>query len=62
MAKHDQVRRGDSAAARVSVVGTGRVERAADIAHVTFVVEAQRPTAAEARGVAAATANRKSVV
>jgi uncharacterized protein len=52
MAKHDQVRRHDSGPARVSVTGTGRVERAADIAHVTFVVEASRPTAAEARGVA----------
>ena len=56
MAKHDQVRRVDSAAARVSVMGTGRVERAADIAHVTFVVEAPRPSAAEARGAAALTA------
>ncbi|HKF85381.1 MAG TPA: SIMPL domain-containing protein [Candidatus Limnocylindrales bacterium] len=35
------------------MAGTGRVERAADIAHATFVVEASRETAAEARGVAA---------
>jgi uncharacterized protein YggE len=56
MAKHDQVRRGESGPARVSVTGTGRVERAADIAHATFVVEASRPTAAEARGAAAGTA------
>lgn len=56
MAKHDQVPRGASSPARVSVTGIGRVERAADIAHVTFVVEASRPTAAEARGTAAETA------
>jgi uncharacterized protein YggE len=56
MAKRDQVRRRGSASARISVMGTGRVERAADIAHVTFVVEASRPTAAEARGAAAVTA------
>jgi uncharacterized protein len=56
MAKHDHDRRREAASARVSVMGTGRVERAADIAHVTFVVEVSRPTAAEARGAAAATA------
>jgi uncharacterized protein len=56
MAKHDHVRGHGSGPARVSVTGTGRVERAADIAHVTFVVEASRPTAAEARGAAAGTA------
>jgi uncharacterized protein YggE len=37
----------------VAVTGTGRVERAADIALATFVVEGTRPTAAEARAVAA---------
>ena len=42
--------------ATVSVTGTGRVERAADLALATFVVEAPRPTAAEARGAAAETA------
>ncbi len=43
-------------AARVSVSGTGRVERAADIGQATFVVEGIRETAAEARSVAAAAA------
>jgi len=56
MAKHDHVRR-SSDDARVSVTGTGRVERAADLAHVMFVVEASRPTASEARGVAAGIAS-----
>jgi uncharacterized protein len=56
MAKHHQVRRTGPAHARVSVMGTGRVERAADLAQVTFVVEASRPSAAEARGAAALTA------
>lgn len=56
MAKHDQDHHGESGPARVSVTGTGRVERPADIAHVTFVVEASRPTASEARGVAAGVA------
>ena len=56
MAKHDHHRRREAASARVSVMGTGRVERAADIGHVTFVVEASRPTAADARGAAATTA------
>ncbi len=56
MPKHDQVRRADPASARVSVTGTGRVERPADIAHVTFVVEASRESASEARGVAAGVA------
>ena len=53
MAKRDQVSGSRAASARVSVIGTGGVERAADIAHVTLVVEAARPTAAEARGAAA---------
>lgn len=39
--------------ARVSVTGAGRVERAADVARATLVVEGIRPTAAEARAVAA---------
>jgi hypothetical protein len=37
----------------VTVSGTGRVRRAADIAQATFVVEGIRDTAAEARSVAA---------
>lgn len=41
---------------RVSVTGTGRVRRAADIAQATFVVEGIRDTAAEARSVAASSA------
>ncbi|HEX5826409.1 MAG TPA: SIMPL domain-containing protein [Candidatus Limnocylindrales bacterium] len=41
---------------RVSVVGLGRVERAADVAHATFVAEGTRDTAAEARAVAAGAA------
>jgi hypothetical protein len=40
--------------ATVTVTGSGRVERAADLALVTFVVEATRPTAADARATAAA--------
>jgi uncharacterized protein YggE len=40
----------------VSVTGTGRVERPADLARAVFVVEATRPTAAEARSVAATAA------
>ena len=39
--------------ATVTVTGTGRVERAADLALATFVVEATRPTAADARATAA---------
>jgi uncharacterized protein YggE len=42
--------------ATVTVAGTGRAGRAADIAEATFVVEALRPTAAEARVSAAGTA------
>lgn len=42
--------------ATVTVVGIGRVERPADRARATFVIEATRPSAAEARAVAAATA------
>ncbi len=40
----------------VSVVGVGRVERAADVAQATFVVEATRQTAADARAVVATAA------
>ena len=40
-------------AATVTVTGTGRVSRAADIARATFVVEATRDTAAAARAAAA---------
>lgn len=57
MAKHGQkttARAGDRP--RVSVAGTGRVRRAADTAQATFVVEATRDTAAEARSVAATAA------
>jgi hypothetical protein len=43
----------DSNGARVTVTGTGRVERAADVARATFVIEGSRPSAAEARAVAA---------
>jgi uncharacterized protein len=57
MPKHDQRRRGAPPAAHVTVTGTGRVERPADIAHATFVVEASRETAAGARGVAAEAAS-----
>ena len=55
-------KRGSKAAApvadrpRVSVTGTGRVRRAADTAQATFVVDATRDTAAEARSVAATAA------
>jgi uncharacterized protein len=42
--------------ARITVTGTGRASRPAEIARTTFVVEATRPTAAEARGVAAGVA------
>ena len=42
--------------ATVTVAGTGRASRAADIAEATFVVEALRPTAAEARASAAGVA------
>jgi uncharacterized protein YggE len=44
--------------ATVTVTGTGRVERAADLALATFVVDATRPTAADARATAAETATR----
>jgi hypothetical protein len=37
----------------ISVPGVGRVERAPDLAHATFSVEATRPSAAEARATAA---------
>ena len=37
----------------VTVAGTGRASRAADVAEATFVVEVLRPTAAEARATAA---------
>ena len=37
----------------VTVAGTGRATRAADVAETTFVVEALRPTAADARAAAA---------
>jgi uncharacterized protein YggE len=47
----------DLPVARVSVTGTGRVERAADLARATFVVEGRRPSAADARSVAAGLAN-----
>ena len=40
----------------VTVAGSGRASRAADVADATFVVEALRPTAAEARASAAAVA------
>jgi uncharacterized protein YggE len=54
-------RRGSKQATRpdrptVSVTGTGRVQRPADTAQATFVVEGIRSTAAEARSVAAAAA------
>jgi uncharacterized protein YggE len=42
--------------ATVAVTGTGRVERTADLALATFVIEATRPTAADARRDAAAAA------
>jgi uncharacterized protein YggE len=42
-----------SGPAIVTVAGTGRASRAADIAEATFVVESLRPTAAEARASAA---------
>jgi hypothetical protein len=42
--------------ATVTVTGSGRVERAADLALATFVVEATRPTAADARATAAGAA------
>jgi uncharacterized protein YggE len=41
----------------VTVAGTGRASRPADVAEATFVVEALRPSAAEARAAAAAVAN-----
>ena len=41
----------------VTVAGTGRATRAADVAEATFVIEALRPTAAEARASAAAAAS-----
>jgi hypothetical protein len=41
--------------ALVTVAGVGRVEREPDIARATFTVEATRETAADARGVSAAT-------
>ena len=56
MSKHEPRRGGTSGAARITVTGTGRVERPADTAHGTFVIEASRPTAAEARAAAAETA------
>jgi uncharacterized protein YggE len=40
----------------VTVAGSGRATRAADVADATFVVEALRPTATEARATAAAIA------
>lgn len=43
---------------RITAVGVGRVERDPDVARATFTVEATRETAAEARGVAAASADR----
>jgi uncharacterized protein len=42
---------------RVAVTGTGRVQRAADIALVTFVAEGIGPTASEARSIAAGIAS-----
>ena len=39
--------------ATVTVAGTGRTSRAADVADATFVAEALRPTAVEARATAA---------
>lgn len=50
-------RRPAAPAPSITVVGTGRVERSADIARATFVAEATRETAAEARGAAAETAS-----
>jgi hypothetical protein len=51
MPQHDHPHAAD--AATVAVIGTGRVTRAADIARATFVVEATRDTAANARATAA---------
>ena len=45
-----------SVPARVTVTGTGRVTRPADLAQTVFVAEAVRQSAAEARAAAAATA------
>jgi uncharacterized protein len=45
-----------TSAPTVTVAGTGRATRAADVADATFVVEALRPTAAEARASAATVA------
>jgi uncharacterized protein len=66
MAKHGSKRGGDRAGhgdgrdarggalgPRVATTGSGRAERAADLAQATFVVEGIRDTAAEARSVAA---------
>jgi uncharacterized protein len=47
---------GEGDRAVVTVAGTGRASRPAEIAEATFVIEALRPTAAEARAAAAATA------
>jgi uncharacterized protein YggE len=47
---------GSNQAATVAVTGTGRVERTADLALATFVIEATRPTAADARRDAAGVA------
>jgi uncharacterized protein YggE len=44
--------------ARIAVRGVGRVVRPPDIADLTLVIEAIRPTATEARDVAATTAGR----
>ena len=46
----------DERRATVTVTGNGKVERAADLALATFVVEATRPTAADARSTAATAA------
>jgi uncharacterized protein YggE len=48
----------DSFSARIGVRGVGRVFRPPDVADLTFVIEAIRPTATEARDVAARTADR----
>lgn len=55
MPKHAS-RRSSGPAASITVVGTGRVERPADVARATFVAEATRETATEARAAAAETA------
>ena len=55
MPKH-ATRRSDAPTATITVVGTGRAERAADVARATFVAEGTRETATDARAAAADTA------